>query len=106
MGVSRNVSDYLEEVFDIVTPEIRNETKVLIFVSSKFSDTDRRHDIRSTWGKEALKAGMKVIFHLGQDVSMTKEDKEMLEEEISTKNDILQQSFVDNYQNLTGNGLH
>ena len=89
-----------------MTPVIRNETKVLIFVSSKYSNTDRRHDIRSTWGEDALKAGMKVIFHLGQDASITKKDKEVLQEEISTANDILQQSFVDSYQNLTGSRLH
>ena len=58
-------------------------------------------DIRDTWGEDALKHGMMFVFHLGVDKSTTTDQQEALEEEIEKNGDILQQNFIDNYQNLT-----
>ena len=44
---------------------------------------------------------MMIVFHLGVDKSTTSDQQEALEEEIEKNGDILQQNFVDNYQNLT-----
>ena len=58
-------------------------------------------DIRSTWGDMAIKQDVKIIFHLGVDTSITIKQQEKLDREIQDNQDILQQNFIDNYQNLT-----
>ena len=58
-------------------------------------------DIRSTWGDMAIKQDVKIIFHLGMDTSITIKQQEELDREIQDNQDILQQNFIDNYQNLT-----
>ena len=49
----------------------------------------------------AIKQGVKIIFHLGVDTSITTKQQEELDREIHDNDDILQQNFIDNYQNLT-----
>lgn len=74
---------------------------IVLHCSSKYSNFHRRKDIRTTWAADTIKQGIRVIFHLGVDTSITDEQQEELGREIIENEDILQQNFVDNYQNLT-----
>ena len=49
----------------------------------------------------AIKQEVKIIFHLGVDTSINIKQQEELDREIQDNQDILQQNFIDNYQNLT-----
>ena len=69
--------------------------------SSGNLNIERRQRIRRTWAGEAARYNMSVIFHLGIDSLATKFDLQLLHEESRDNQDILQQRFIDNYQNLT-----
>lgn len=73
----------------------------MIIVDSK--DVAARHAIRSTWGNESSIPGVSIakIFLTGISPTMTNEIQDMLQEESVTFRDIIQQDFLDTYNNLT-----
>ncbi|XP_078503520.1 beta-1,3-galactosyltransferase 2-like [Lissotriton helveticus] len=74
---------------------------IMIIVDSK--DVAARHAIRSTWGNESSIPGVSIakIFLTGISPTMTNEIQNMLQEESVTFKDIIQQDFLDTYNNLT-----
>ncbi|KAJ1148426.1 hypothetical protein NDU88_001262 [Pleurodeles waltl] len=74
---------------------------IMIIVNSK--DSAARHAIRSTWGNESSIPGVSMarIFLTGISPKLTNEIQTMLQEESVTFKDIIQQDFLDTYNNLT-----
>ena len=54
----------------------------------------------------AIKQEVNIIFHLGVDTSINIKQQEELDREVQDNQDILQQNFIDNYQNLTSIKYH
>lgn len=74
---------------------------ILIIVTSAVDDFDRRMTIRELWGSEVLVDNMtvKTTFLLGQTENNTIQDK--IYAEHYRYNDIIQERFIDSYNNLT-----
>ncbi|XP_069464879.1 beta-1,3-galactosyltransferase 2-like [Ambystoma mexicanum] len=72
---------------------------LVILVIGNANDYQARHAVRSTWGNESNVPGVSVIrlFLTGIAPRVQK----MLEEESATFHDIIQQDFLDTYNNLT-----
>jgi len=73
---------------------------LLIFVCSAVTNSHARAAIRNSWAKDAGSVrNVRVVFLVGQEVNQT--HQEDLVEEANIFGDILQESFVDTYANLT-----
>merc|ERR1712223_2064415 len=82
-----------------------NKTHILIVCQSAVEDSrDRRDVIRKTWIKDTENLPVVVIFLVGmvssENPNKTRIQQEILEESIE-HGDILQESFIDSYYNLT-----
>ncbi|XP_023220853.1 beta-1,3-galactosyltransferase 1-like, partial [Centruroides sculpturatus] len=74
---------------------------LIIFVTSRAVDEDKRRAIRETWGsKEELKKVDTVLAFVVGNPGQERQQKQ-LEEESKIYKDILQEDFVDVYSNLT-----
>ncbi|XP_063152720.1 beta-1,3-galactosyltransferase 2-like [Candoia aspera] len=80
----------------------RNPFLVLLVVT-KPQDFVERQAIRHTWGNESLVAGVSILrlFLTGVHPVFGSQLQNLLEEESSTHKDIIQQDFLDTYNNLT-----
>ncbi|XP_048781089.1 beta-1,3-galactosyltransferase brn-like isoform X2 [Ostrea edulis] len=73
------------------------EVLVITLVKSAAGNFKQRHYIRKTWGKDAKKKNLRLVFLLGHN----KENQFMVEYENNMEGDIVQQDFHDNYYNNT-----
>lgn len=73
------------------------EVYVITLVKSAAGNFKQRHFIRQTWGIDARKKRLKLLFLLGYD----KDNQFMVEYENGVHGDIVQQDFVENYYNNT-----
>ena len=71
---------------------------ILIIVQSAVNATERRKLIRKTWAAKQKKLPIKVIFIVGINSQV---DQNLLEEESREFQDLLQENFIDSYNNLT-----
>ena len=80
-----------------------NKSFILIVVCSAVPNINRRQVIRDTWAMDAMKfpGNVDVIFLLGRSANPTDMVQSAIEEEAAMHVDILQESFVDTYANLT-----
>ncbi|XP_060622888.2 beta-1,3-galactosyltransferase 5-like [Anolis sagrei] len=97
-GFRRNSDDFLK------LPEIdcsRNAPFLVILVTSRLGQMEARMAIRSTWGKERIIAGKRIVtyFLLGNN-SRPYDQIGIITENILYK-DIIQKDFMDTYYNLT-----
>ncbi|XP_053549820.1 beta-1,3-galactosyltransferase 2 [Bombina bombina] len=62
-----------------------------------------RQAIRKTWGNETLLPGLQIVrlFLLGRDTHKNGDAEHSIKEESKHHHDIIQQSYIDNYYNLT-----
>ena len=74
---------------------------LLIMVTSAVSNSERRRAIRDTWGKDRFEFSeqIKLLFLIGESPSDTLQTE--VNEEYKEFGDVLQESFVDSYANLT-----
>jgi len=79
------------------------EVDLLVMVASALGHQDRRDAIRNTWGskQDLLSKNFKLVFLLGTTKDPEPELQNLLDEEASLHADIVQESFVDSYTNLT-----
>lgn len=73
------------------------EVYVITLVKSAAGNFKQRHYIRSTWGIDAKKRNLRLVFLLGYN----KENQFMVEYERNMHGDIVQQDFQENYYNNT-----
>ena len=73
------------------------EVYVITLVKSAAGNFKQRHFIRQTWGNDARKKKLRLLFLLGY----SKDDQFMVEYENNTHGDIIQQDFHDSYYNNT-----
>jgi len=111
--VSFNLGDYLKPDVNttLIKPNLplnsqmlwRGEnysmTHILICVQSAVNHTKRRNLIRKTWAKVQKTLPAKVIFLIG--VSSDEGDKKQIIDESIQNHDLLQEDFMDTYNNLT-----
>ncbi|XP_071983493.1 beta-1,3-galactosyltransferase 2-like [Engystomops pustulosus] len=64
---------------------------------------EARQAIRNTWGKEELLPGVKILrlFFLGKDPNLNNDSKQAILKESQEFHDIIQQDYMDTYNNLT-----
>jgi len=76
---------------------------LLILVASAVGHRERRDAIRATWGRSADldSFNAKLVFLLGTPAVSELSVKTSLEDEFNMHNDIVQESFIDSYANLT-----
>ncbi|XP_063796268.1 beta-1,3-galactosyltransferase 2-like [Pseudophryne corroboree] len=76
---------------------------LILLIAIQTWQQEARHAIRQTWGKEDLLPGVHTLrlFLLGKDTDLTNETKQTLLNESQQYNDIIQQDFMDTYNNLT-----
>ncbi|KYB26485.1 Beta-1,3-galactosyltransferase brn-like Protein [Tribolium castaneum] len=101
-NVSRNVRDYISETAQAhIMPKNFCEEKglLLVFIHSKFDKFDARRAIRETWGQK--RDNVTFYFLLGEDKNSHHEVQLKLRDESQRFNDIVQERFVDSYNNLT-----
>ncbi|XP_064212018.1 uncharacterized protein LOC661554 [Tribolium castaneum] len=101
-NVSRNVRDYISEAAQAhIMPKNFCEEKglLLVFIHSKFDKFDARRAIRETWGQK--RDNVTFYFLLGEDKNRHHEVQLKLRDESQRFNDIVQERFVDSYNNLT-----
>ncbi|XP_054836434.1 beta-1,3-galactosyltransferase 1-like [Eublepharis macularius] len=101
----------LKVVYPHVYPFLINEPSkcqewapfLVLLVVSKPHDFTERQAIRQTWGNESSVPGVSIIrlFLLGADPLFRSPLQPLLEEESSLYRDIIQQEFLDTYNNLT-----
>ncbi|KAJ3647350.1 hypothetical protein Zmor_019234 [Zophobas morio] len=104
-GVSRNVSDYVNELFKPrILPEsfCQDEKILMVMVCSRPDGFEIRRAIRDTWGQKHTNAS--VFFLVGEVKSRRLQNK--LEAESEEFADIIQERFVDTYNNLTLKSVH
>ena len=77
---------------------------LIVVVCSAIPNFEARYTIRQTWAQdsETLK-NVKVVFLVGQEINST--HQELLESESNQYGDIIQESFIDTYANLTVKSL-
>ena len=113
--VSQNLSDYLKP--DINTTLIKpnlplgeqiswrgenySKTHILICVHSAVNSSERRDLIRRTWAKEQKTLPTKVIFLIGISKNGDNYNNNILKHEANQNQDLLQEDFIDTYNNLT-----
>jgi len=76
-----------------------SKTHILVCVQSAVNSTKRRNLIRKTWAKVQKTLPAKVIFLIG--VSTDEGDKKQIIDESIQNQDLLQEDFIDTYNNLT-----
>ncbi|XP_032803386.2 beta-1,3-galactosyltransferase 2-like [Petromyzon marinus] len=80
---------------------------LVVLITSVPRELEKRQVIRETWANETLLPGIviKILFLLGSIPALTKADpldlQQQLKEESHQHRDLLQQNFVDAYDNLT-----
>lgn len=100
LNISNNNSSYKY----VLNPEYklcncsRNIT-LLAMVTISTSKFRTRNIIRKTWSNQSLVTNMRVVFLLGISLNSTIND--LIKQESSLYSDIVQQSFLDTYRNLT-----
>ncbi|KYB26486.1 beta-1,3-galactosyltransferase 1 [Tribolium castaneum] len=102
INMSRNMNDYINQRLPpIIRPKkMCSEKKfLLVIVSSRPKDVDLRKAIRETWGQKHNNVTFYFIF--GQSKKKAKKYQAILEEERALYNDIIQERFIDSYNNLT-----
>ena len=111
--VSQNLSDYLKPNSNttIIKPNLPlseqifwrgenySKSHILICVHSAVNSSERRNLIRRTWAKEQITLPTKVIFLIG--ISFSDSDKNDILKESIQNQDLLQEDFIDTYNNLT-----
>ena len=79
---------------------ITNDIFLLVVVCSAVGNVDQRQTIRETWAKDQEDLeDVKVVFMLGNSVNDSLQSNIVHEAQI--KGDIIQESFLDTYANLT-----
>ncbi|CAF1017166.1 unnamed protein product [Rotaria sordida] len=77
---------------------------LIVYVHSAIENRHRRESIRSTWGSRSIFGKhIRVLFMLGS--SHNKELMKQAQFEFDTYRDIVQQTFIDTYRNLTYKGI-
>lgn len=79
--------------------EIYSKSNILICVQSAVISSERRNLIRRTWAKKQTELPVHIIFVVGRDE--TGKNQELLEQEANENHDLLQEDFIDTYNNLT-----
>ena len=95
-----NPHDY-EYIINNPTLCSRMNVKILFAVTSTVSNTEERMRVRNTWGsiKSVRGVNIAVMFFIARTDEIKLQEK--LEKESKIYNDIIQESFEDNYRNLT-----
>lgn len=107
---SRNMAVIsLPTLYKFVNPDVRtvlmepqpcSEVVLMVIVCSSTLNSDARMAIRSTWGEEAIAIpGVRLAFLVGHANSSNWQMK--LDEESRNYSDIIQEDFIDSYDNLT-----
>lgn len=81
----------------------RSQTDVLIWVHTAPDHYRHRLVIRETWGnpRSLTTRKSKLVFFLGMVTNLTSPTQDMINYESQMYNDIVQETFVDSYRNLT-----
>ena len=66
---------------------------------SAVNSSERRNLIRKTWAKEQTDLPVEIIFVIGKNE--LEENQDLIEKEANEYHDILQEDFIDTYNNLT-----
>ncbi|KAL1513995.1 hypothetical protein ABEB36_003326 [Hypothenemus hampei] len=104
-NVSRNLSDYIKSGVQTATILPKNFCQksnfLVIFCISRASAFEARHIIRNTWGRSnnVNKWNVSLYFLIGQTTNLRKQQK--IIEEAQQFDDIIQENFLDTYNNLT-----
>ncbi|XP_044269757.1 beta-1,3-galactosyltransferase 1-like [Tribolium madens] len=101
-NVSKNVKDYISETAEphIMPKKFCNEKRILlVFIHSKFDKFDARKAIRETWGQK--RDNVSFYFLVGEDKNRRHEVQLKLKDESEKYNDIIQERFIESYNNLT-----
>ncbi|XP_022909732.1 beta-1,3-galactosyltransferase 1-like [Onthophagus taurus] len=102
---SRDVSLYIQpdNLTSILLPGkfCKNKTDLLIMITSTPTNFDERNVIRETWASDKIIQNFNVdyYFMLGEVTNDTLQDQ--LTHEYNEHNDIIQEQFLDTYNNLT-----
>lgn len=114
--VSQNLSNYLKPNINttLIKPNLPlgeqiswrgenySKTHILICVHSAVNSSERRDLIRRTWAKEQKTLPTKVIFLIGISKNGDNyNNNNVLKEEANQNQDLLQEDFIDTYNNLT-----
>ncbi|KAM3914993.1 beta-1,3-galactosyltransferase 2-like [Leptodactylus fuscus] len=80
-----------------------NKPFLILLIAVQQWQTEARQAIRQTWGKEDLFPGVQTLrlFLLGKDTPSTNGTEQALRDESQKYHDIIQQDFLDTYNNLT-----
>ncbi|XP_075688367.1 beta-1,3-galactosyltransferase 2-like [Rhinoderma darwinii] len=76
---------------------------LILLIAVQTWQTEARQAIRQTWGREDLLAGVQTLrlFLLGKDNTTTNDAEQVLVDESQKYHDIIQQDYMDSYNNLT-----
>ena len=113
--VSQNLSNYLKPNINttLIKPNLPlgeqiswrgenySKTHILICVHSAVNSSERRDLIRRTWAKEQKTLPTKVIFLIGISKNGDNYNNNILKHEANQNQDLLQEDFIDTYNNLT-----
>ena len=105
---SRNTPDLIfpEDQTSILTSAVCQASTppyLLVIVCSALQNFEARYSIRNSWGQGQQSHNIKVVFLVGQRNNETLQEK--LNSESEQYGDIIQESFIDSYANLTVKSL-
>ena len=105
---SRNTHDLIfpEDQTSILTSavcEAATPPYLLVIVCSALQNFEARYSIRNSWAEDQQSNNVKVVFLVGQRINETLQEK--LNSESEQYGDIIQESFIDSYANLTVKSL-
>ena len=100
LGIQRFIFIFLDDV---------SNPQVLVVIQSAPKNKNLRDEVRRTWGKSCVtthNSWCSLVFILGQLSNDTDPLQDEIENEFNEYGDILQDSFLDSYNNLTIKSIH
>ncbi|XP_069823551.1 beta-1,3-galactosyltransferase 2-like [Dendropsophus ebraccatus] len=80
-----------------------NRVFLILLIAVQAGQSEARQAIRQTWGNESFVPGIQILrlFFIGKDTTSTKDVEQALMDESRKYHDIVQQDYLDTYNNLT-----
>lgn len=102
-GEPDNILYHLKYIINEPNKCQENRPFLILLIPVQTWQSEARQAIRQTWGKEDFVPGVQVLrlFLLGTDATSTNDAKQALVDESQRYHDLIQQEYMDTYNNLT-----
>lgn len=91
--------------YEICKPFNNQPVFLLVYVHSAPYNFKRRLSLRETWTRRSMFRDMRLVFMMGNTEETDEKTRELLKLEYEIYKDIVQETFLDAYRNLTYKGI-